>query len=74
MTDFLIKTSTTTKVGDLELIGEKACFLCIFFFFFFLAKTELETIRRVSWNFFKHFPELSVKYSGFVIESHQVNY
>ena len=47
----------------------------VYKFNFVPRQIELETVNTASFSeFFKHFPELSVKYSRFVIESLQVNY
>ena len=64
--------STGYKVGGLQLIAEELFRVHIQFF----AKKELRNneVRVRFLRIFKHFPELSVKYSRFVIESHHVNY
>ena len=64
--------SAAYKVGGLEFISGKACFPVQIQFFF--CQDRAGNAMASFSEFFKHFPELSVKYSRSVIESHEVNY
>ena len=66
--------STAYKVGSLEFISEKACFP-VQIQFFFLPRQSWKKYGEFNFSeFSKHFPEVLVKCSRSVIESHQVNY